>query len=232
METDARDAPVAGARRPSYSSDVSIQAFFKGRPTAASKAASLPSSKAGAAAEGGAEVGGAEAADGDAEEDAGEEEAAAEAEGSASAGWAGKKQQMTLDGRVAIAKVVASAANSKPTLLDVKAYLAYDPAAAATWAVGADVPYSFLTGVFTQIEAESKRLLITQLMANCVRTVIATSPAQLHATLCLATNKIAASYEGLELGIGDAILIKARRRRLRLHRLAARQERPAHRTPW
>ena len=39
------------------------------------------------------------------------------------------------------------------------------------------------------IEAESKRLLITQLMCNAFRTVIATSPEQLHATICVATNK-------------------------------------------
>ena len=46
-------------------------------------------------------------------------------------------------------------------------------------------------------------------MANTFRTIIAVSPAALHAAVCLTTNKIAPAYEGLELGIGDSIMIKA-----------------------
>eukprot|EP00967_Tisochrysis_lutea_P018141 scaffold20566_cov32-Tisochrysis_lutea.AAC.3 len=120
-----------------------------------------------------------------------------------------ERKPLTLFGAGAVAKVAGSAAKGRASLLDLKAYLSYDPQAEATWSKGADVPFAYLTTIFTKIEAESKRLLITQLMANCFRTVIATSPQQLHATICVATNKIAASYEGLELGVGDTIMIKA-----------------------
>eukprot|EP00316_Scyphosphaera_apsteinii_P008011 CAMPEP_0119319952 /NCGR_PEP_ID=MMETSP1333-20130426/50912_1 /TAXON_ID=418940 /ORGANISM="Scyphosphaera apsteinii, Strain RCC1455" /LENGTH=817 /DNA_ID=CAMNT_0007326511 /DNA_START=148 /DNA_END=2601 /DNA_ORIENTATION=- len=89
------------------------------------------------------------------------------------------------------------------------AYTKYDPASAATWKIGKDVPYSFLAAAFNEIEEESKRLRMTEILANCFRTVIAVTPSQLLPVISLASNKIAAAYEGLELGIGDSILIKA-----------------------
>jgi DNA ligase-1 len=89
------------------------------------------------------------------------------------------------------------------------AYNKYDVEAAATWKAGEPVPYLFLARVFGRIEAEPKRLLITELMANAFRTVIATSPDDLLPLMSLATNKLAPAYEGIELGIGDSIMIKA-----------------------
>ncbi|MQL81887.1 hypothetical protein Taro_014337 [Colocasia esculenta] len=46
-------------------------------------------------------------------------------------------------------------------------------------------------------------------MTNVFRTVIATTPGDLVATVYLSANKIAPPHEGLELGIGDATIIKA-----------------------
>ena len=89
------------------------------------------------------------------------------------------------------------------------AYHKYDVLGGATWKPGAPVPYLFLARTFTRIEAESKRLLITEMMANAFRTVIATSPGELLDTMRLATNKLAPAYEGIELGIGDSIMVKA-----------------------
>ena len=46
-------------------------------------------------------------------------------------------------------------------------------------------------------------------MANAFRTVIATSPSELLPLMALSPNKLAPAYAGVELGIGDSIMIKA-----------------------
>ena len=43
---------------------------------------------------------------------------------------------------------------------------------------------------------------------NCFRTIIATTPEDLLPTVYLCTNQVAPSHEGIELGIGDATLVK------------------------
>ena len=47
------------------------------------------------------------------------------------------------------------------------------------------------------------------MMSNAFRTVIATSPSDLLPAMALATGKLAPAYEGIELGIGDSIMMKA-----------------------
>ena len=79
-------------------------------------------------------------------------------------------------------------------------YHKYDVTGAATWKPGEAVPYLFLARVFGTVEEESKRLRITELMANAFRTVLAVSPQDLLAVVRLTTNKIAADYAGIELG--------------------------------
>ena len=88
-------------------------------------------------------------------------------------------------------------------------YHKYDVVGAATWKANAPLPYLFLARVFGRIEGESKRLLITELMCNAFRTVIATSPEELLPMMALATNKLAPAYVGMELGIGDSIMMRA-----------------------
>ena len=46
---------------------------------------------------------------------------------------------------------------------------------------------------------------------NCFRAIIATTPEDLLPTVYLCTNQVAPSHEGMELGIGDATLIKVHR---------------------
>ena len=58
------------------------------------------------------------------------------------------------------------------------------------------------------IAGESKRLAITNLLASAFRTVLATTPGDLLPVLYLCTNRVAPAHEGIELGIGDAILMK------------------------
>lgn len=79
----------------------------------------------------------------------------------------------------------------------------------ATWPEGKPVPFGFLADTFEAIAEESKRLVITNLLINAFRTVIATSPNDLVPMVYLCTNRVAPAHSGLELGIGDSTLIKA-----------------------
>ena len=55
----------------------------------------------------------------------------------------------------------------------------------------------------------SCRLRMTEMLCNFFRSVIILSPDDLLQCVYLCLNKIAPAYEGVELGIGDSILIKA-----------------------
>ncbi|KAF6167683.1 hypothetical protein GIB67_017178 [Kingdonia uniflora] len=85
----------------------------------------------------------------------------------------------------------------------------FDLKAAAWWGEGERVPFRFLARAFDLIDKESGRIVITSILCNVFRTVIATTPEDLISIVYLAANKIAPSHEGIELGIGDASLIKA-----------------------
>lgn len=71
------------------------------------------------------------------------------------------------------------------------------------------VPYLALAKTFQQIEEISGRLKITETLCNYFRSVIVLSPEDLLQSVYLCLNKIAPAYEGVELGIGDGVLIKA-----------------------
>ena len=198
METDA--APEA------TSSSTSSKAPAVA-PPAAKEAASAAPAKAPAsvpAAETAAEAG-----DGDDDDDEGEEDDDAE-DMEEDEGGAGPSEAKPLKLKQAKAKGKGKGAPSKlgATAAAVN-YAKYDAAATATWKQGGDVPYLFVARNFGLIEDESKRLLITEMLANQFRTVIAVSPQDLLPVVCLTTNKIAPDFENCELGIGDSIMIKA-----------------------
>ena len=65
------------------------------------------------------------------------------------------------------------------------------------------------TSLCSEISNESGRLAITEIMTNVFRTVMATSPQDLLPIVYLAANRVAPPHEGVELGIGDAAIIKA-----------------------
>lgn len=69
---------------------------------------------------------------------------------------------------------------------------------------------SFSSGfsICAVISNESGRLAMTNILCNVFRTVIATTPKDLLAVVSLSANRIAPAHEGVELGIGDASLIK------------------------
>ncbi|KAJ0083209.1 hypothetical protein Patl1_30576 [Pistacia atlantica] len=85
----------------------------------------------------------------------------------------------------------------------------FDPKMVACWEKGERVPFIFLSLAFEMISNETGRILITNIVCNMLRTVMDMTPEDLVAVVYLAANKIAPAHEGLELGIGDASIIKA-----------------------
>lgn len=85
----------------------------------------------------------------------------------------------------------------------------FDPLAAAYWKPGEPVPFLFLAQALDLISNESGRIVITEILSNVFRTVMATTPDDLLATVYLSANRIAPPHEGIELGIGDASVIRA-----------------------
>ncbi|VFQ63845.1 unnamed protein product [Cuscuta campestris] len=85
----------------------------------------------------------------------------------------------------------------------------FDPKKAVYWVDGERVPFMFVAKAFDAIAVESGRIAITEIVTNALRTVIHTTPDDLLPVVYLFANKIAPAHEGLELGIGDASIIKA-----------------------
>jgi len=72
------------------------------------------------------------------------------------------------------------------------------------------LPYSAFCETMEKIEAVTGRLEIQSYLTTLFRQVLASSnPKDLYHLLYLSSNSVAPSYECIELGIGDAILIKA-----------------------
>ncbi|KAF9496185.1 ATP-dependent DNA ligase [Pleurotus eryngii] len=81
------------------------------------------------------------------------------------------------------------------------------------WKVGSPVPYSALTKAFSQIEATTKRLEKNSILTAFLLLVIQRSAPQdtksLLQTVYLCINRLSPDYIGIELGIGESLLIKA-----------------------
>jgi DNA ligase-1 len=77
------------------------------------------------------------------------------------------------------------------------------------WKAGEPVPYAALCTTFSKIEMTTKRL---EILAHCslfLRQVMRLTPAELLPTVLLMINKLAADYAGIELGIGESLIMKA-----------------------
>ncbi|XP_062993642.1 DNA ligase 1 [Elgaria multicarinata webbii] len=85
----------------------------------------------------------------------------------------------------------------------------YHPIHDACWGPGQRVPYLAVARTFEWIEEESARLKIIETLSNLFRSVIALSPEDLLPCVYLCLNRLGPAYEGLELGIGKTILMKA-----------------------
>jgi len=85
----------------------------------------------------------------------------------------------------------------------------YDPIIDAGWKEGENVPYLALARTLKEIESNSSRLKMIEILANFFRSVIQLSPKELAKCIYLMLNQLGPAYEGLELGLGESIIIKA-----------------------
>lgn len=104
----------------------------------------------------------------------------------------------------------------KACLSEKKEHGGYDPAKSnyhpiedAVWTRNEKVPYLALAKTFEAIENISGRLKTIEILCNFFRSVIALSSSDLVQCVYLCLNKLAPAYEGLELGIGETVLMKA-----------------------
>ncbi|KAF3901372.1 hypothetical protein ABW21_db0207738 [Orbilia brochopaga] len=77
------------------------------------------------------------------------------------------------------------------------------------WAEGGSVPYAALCKTFELIDGTRKRLEIAAHTSKFLQQVIRLSPHELVTVVHLMLNKLAADYKGIELGIGESLIMKA-----------------------
>lgn len=77
------------------------------------------------------------------------------------------------------------------------------------WKAGEPVPYQALCTTFSPIELTTKRLVIMEHCSLFLRQVLRLTPEDLLPTVLLMINKLAPDYEGIELGIGESLIMKA-----------------------
>jgi DNA ligase-1 len=77
------------------------------------------------------------------------------------------------------------------------------------WKPGEPVPYAALCTTFSLIEMTTKRLIIASHCSLFLRQVLRLTPEDMLPTVLLMINKLAADYAGIELGIGESLIMKA-----------------------
>ncbi|KAG8531561.1 uncharacterized protein KY384_003191 [Bacidia gigantensis] len=77
------------------------------------------------------------------------------------------------------------------------------------WKAGDAVPYAALCITFSLVELTTKRLIISAHCSLFLRQVLRLTPNDLLPTVQLMINKLAADYAGIELGIGESLIMKA-----------------------
>jgi DNA ligase-1 len=77
------------------------------------------------------------------------------------------------------------------------------------WPAGSPVPYAALCETFKLIEGTTKRLEKLSHTSLFLRQVLRLTPDELLLVIHLMINRLAADYEGVELGIGESLLMKA-----------------------
>uniref|UniRef100_A0A8C5W824 DNA ligase n=1 Tax=Microcebus murinus TaxID=30608 RepID=A0A8C5W824_MICMU len=85
----------------------------------------------------------------------------------------------------------------------------YHPIEDACWKPGQKVPYLAVARTFEKIEEVSARLRMVETLSNLLRSVVALSPPDLLPVLYLSLNSLGPPQQGLELGVGDGVLLKA-----------------------
>lgn len=77
------------------------------------------------------------------------------------------------------------------------------------WPVGSPTPYGALVKTLQLVEGTTKRLEKLSHASLFLRQVLRLTPGDLLMVVHLMINKLAADYEGVELGIGESLLMKA-----------------------
>lgn len=77
------------------------------------------------------------------------------------------------------------------------------------WKPGEPVPHAALCTTFSLVEMTTKRLVIAAHCSLFLRQVLRLTPDDLLPTVLLMINKLAADYAGIELGIGESLIMKA-----------------------
>ncbi|KKK13426.1 hypothetical protein ARAM_000886 [Aspergillus rambellii] len=77
------------------------------------------------------------------------------------------------------------------------------------WKAGDPVPYAALCTTFSLVEMTTKRLIILAHCSRFLQQVLRLTPQDLLPTVQLMINKLAADYAGIELGIGESLIMKA-----------------------
>jgi len=83
------------------------------------------------------------------------------------------------------------------------------PPAYPDWVAGKPTPYAALVTTFNLLESTTKRLEKISHASRFLRQVLRLSPDELLLVIHLMINKLAADFEGVEMGIGESLLMKA-----------------------
>ncbi|XP_055084447.1 DNA ligase 1 [Periophthalmus magnuspinnatus] len=85
----------------------------------------------------------------------------------------------------------------------------YHPINDACWKHGQKVPYLAVARTFERIEEDSGRLRNIETLSNFFRSVLLLSPEDLLCCVYLCLNQLGPAYLGMELGVGETVLMKA-----------------------
>uniref|UniRef100_A0AAV2JQM9 DNA ligase n=1 Tax=Knipowitschia caucasica TaxID=637954 RepID=A0AAV2JQM9_KNICA len=85
----------------------------------------------------------------------------------------------------------------------------YHPIDHACWKHGQKVPYLAVARTFERIEEDSGRLRNIETLSNFLRSVLLLSPDDLLCCVYLCLNQLGPAYLGVELGVGETVLMKA-----------------------
>lgn len=79
----------------------------------------------------------------------------------------------------------------------------------ASWKKGEPVPYAALAAAFTHVSENRGRLRMIDIMSDLYRSIIVLTPDDLLKTIYLSLNKVAPAFDGIELGVGESLIMKA-----------------------
>eukprot|EP01084_Bolivina_argentea_P176499 305420_1 len=71
------------------------------------------------------------------------------------------------------------------------------------------IEYKIVSSIFEQISSTTKRLEKTEILSRLFRSILVLRPSELLYAIYLCCNEIAPPYVGIELGVGDTVILKA-----------------------